>query len=176
MKPISLSVYVLLLAQSIADQRGGFPPKTDTESARCFVQSFYDWYVPKGSFKSLGPTSDRALRTKSSFFSPKLIEALREDSAAQSRAKGEIVGLDFDPFLNSQDPDAHYSVGKVTHQGSSYIVSVYGVTPGKRPSSLAVIAKLEKHRGKWRFSNFIYPNGSDLLAVLHALSLERHHH
>lgn len=176
MKPISLLVHVLLLGQSIVGQRGGFPPKADTESVRRLVQSFYDWYVPEGSVESLSPSFDRALRTKSSLFSPKLLKALREDSAAQSKAKGEIVGLDFDPFLNSQDPDAHYTVGKATRHGSSYLVSVYGLTPGKRPSRLAVIVKLERHSGKWHFTNFIYPDGIDLQTVLAALSLERHHH
>jgi hypothetical protein len=62
-----------------------------------------------GNFpKSLKDGTDTAwnlaIKTKSSVFSPQLALALKEDSAAQAKAEGEIVGLDFDPFLNSQDP------------------------------------------------------------------------
>jgi hypothetical protein len=75
------------------------------ESVRGFVQGFYDWYVPKALDHKIFRAWDLALKTKSSVFSPELAQALREDSAAQDKAeKGELVGLDFDPFLNSQDP------------------------------------------------------------------------
>jgi hypothetical protein len=36
-------------------------------------------------------------------FSPELASKLKEDLAAQEKSPGEIVGLDFDPFLNAQD-------------------------------------------------------------------------
>jgi hypothetical protein len=68
-------------------------------SLRGFVQGFYDWYVPKALGDNAGPAWDLVLRSRSSDLSPQLVQALREDLTAQAKAKGEIVGLDFDPFL-----------------------------------------------------------------------------
>jgi FlaG/FlaF family flagellin (archaellin) len=82
-------------------------------SCRDFVQRFYDWYVPIALKDNAGNPSDRALRYKSHAFSPELLTQLKEDSTAQAKAKGEIVGLDFDPFLNSQHPGERYTAEKV---------------------------------------------------------------
>lgn len=65
-------------------------------------------------------------------FSPELFHALCEDSETSKKAKGEIVGLDFDPFLNSQDPHARYEVGNVVPAGDSYRVEVLGVSAGRK--------------------------------------------
>ncbi len=140
------------------------------------MQGFYDWYTPKALADNAGPASDIALKSKSSVFGTKLLKALREDSAAAAKAKGEIVGLDFDPFLNSQDPDSHYSVGKITRKGESYYVSVHSVSSGKLSAKADVIAKLEMHGGTWRFTNFIYLNGPNLLSLLYDLKRDRVRH
>src|SRR5579872_7505605 len=77
---------------------------TPDQSASCrrFAQAFYDWYVPLLQKQSNGPTSDIALRRKAEMFGPNLLRALKLDSAAQARAKGELVGIDFDPFVGGQ--------------------------------------------------------------------------
>src|SRR5437588_560107 len=86
--------------------------RSDIEkSCRRFVQSFYDWYVTEALKDNGGPASDFALRHRGSVFDPELLQQLKEDSEAQAKAKGEIVGLDFDPFLNSQDPGEQYVAG-----------------------------------------------------------------
>ena len=45
---------------------------------------------------------------------------LREDAKAQAKVKGEIVGLDSDPFLASYDPCERYEVGTVTQSGEHF--------------------------------------------------------
>ena len=143
------------------------------ESLRGFVQGFYDWYVPKALGENVGPAWNLALKAKSSAFSSQLVRALREDSAAQAKAEGEIVGLDFDPFLNSQDPSNRYQVGKITPKGETYQVEIYGVGSGSKHEKPDVIAEVAQKNGQWFFVNFDYPEGRNLLAVLKSLRESR---
>ena len=163
----------LLLTHSFGLQASADSVPKEKVSARRFVQAFYDWYTPKTLNDHDGPASDLALKLKSSAFSPSLLLALREDSAAQAKSKDEIVGLDFDPFLASQDPDPRYLVGKTERKGGSYYVSVHSFRFGKRSAKPDVIAKLEKYHGAWRFTNFIYPDGGNLVGTLLMLKQER---
>jgi hypothetical protein len=72
-----------------------------------FVQKFYDWYVAreKALTKANGPKDvmEVAMQEKRSCFSPELLKALQEDVAAAHKSPGELVGLDFDPILNTQE-------------------------------------------------------------------------
>jgi len=146
-----------------------------SDSARNFAQEFYSWYVPIALNGSSVAASDIALKKRSSAFGPELRQALKEDSAAQAKSPGEIVGLDFDPILNSQDPEDRYEVGKVTRKGDSYWVEVYGVRSGKRIEPPAVLAELVRKNGHWTFVNFHYPGpyGNDLLSILKLLREDR---
>jgi len=138
-------------------------------TARKFVQSFYDWYVVEVEKTHRGPW-DVILKPRRTSFSPILLNALHEDALAAAKAKGELVGLDFDPFLNSQDPDKHYFAGKVEMKGSFLLVSVSSGKPSAKP---IVTAKIENHNGQWRFTNFLYPDSGNLLGVLKQLKTDR---
>lgn|SRR5487761_55474 len=148
------------------------------KSAGEFVQQFYDWYVPRALKHNAGPASDLALKYKDRVFSPKLFRALKEDSDAQANVNGPIVGLDFDPFLASQDPAERYEVGKATRKGGSYWVDVYGIWSGKKSEKADVVAEVARTDGRWLFVNFYYPNAAsprsgDLLSVLALLQEDR---
>ncbi len=145
----------------------------ESGSVRRFVQGFYDWYTPK-AFGS-GDAELAALKTKSEMFTPELRRALLEDWKASSENADEIVGLDFDPFLNSQDPYTKYLAEKVEKKGASWLVSVYGSSKEGKSAVADVIAKVEKTKGKygWRFTNFIYDKSSNLLGVLREFKKER---
>jgi hypothetical protein len=145
-------------------------------SPRGFVQRFYDWYVPKAVEHSSAPAWNVALQAKGSSFSPELRVKLRKDSAAQARAEGEIVGLDFDPFLNGQDPDPHYQVKKIRRRGERYRVSIDSSSTANSSNNPSVIAEVMQQRGQWRFVNFRYANGRDLLSILKALNSSREAH
>ena len=54
-------------------------------------------------------------------FNPALLQALKLDSEAAARAKGEIVGIDFDPFVGGQDADDHYEARRVTWEGTRWL-------------------------------------------------------
>jgi hypothetical protein len=152
------------------------------KSARRFVQEFYSWYVPK----ALGPSYDSlhlALKFRSYAFSTELFKALKEDSDAQARAH-EPVGLDFDPFLDTQDPTERYELGRITQKGNTYLVEVFGVYPARPPDlregTPEVIAEVARRNGHWVFTNFLYPpiakqypDSANLLAILKLLREDR---
>lgn len=165
--------FLLIAPESLCAQAKN---RTDLQkSARDFVRQFYDWYVPIALEDHPGPASDLALKDRGAVFTSELSRALKRDSDASAKANGYIVGLDFDPFLNSQDPDDRYEVGKVTRQDDSYSVEVFGVSSGKREETPTVRPELIRRNGRWVFANFYYPgsHGGDLLSVLRRLAKER---
>ena len=151
-----------------------------SKSVHDFVQQFYGWYVPQALSNHHGSAWDLALKDKGDEFSPNLLQASKEDSDAQAKAKNDIVGLDFDPFLNTQDPCKRYEVGTVTQTGSDYRVEVYGICSGKKKAKPDVVCEVGRRNSRWEFVNFHYPNlmkdysnSADLLAILKLLREQR---
>lgn len=138
------------------------------------VQEFYSWYVPISIKGQKEPPFIIALKKKGSFFSTELAQALKADAAAQAKVEGEIVGLDWDPFLNSQDPASLYETGKVTTKGDRTLVEVHSVRSGKKTSPPDIIVELSLIDGKWLFTNFRAADGTDLLSALKTLRDSRH--
>ncbi len=163
--------FLLTLPFSVQAQSGNGGNASD--SVKVFVQGFYDWYVPKATSSHSALAWSTAVKEKASCFSPELGRKLREDSEAQAKDEGEIVGLDFDPFLNSQDPGRRYSVGKVIPKGGSYLVEVHRLVSGRPEEKLTATAEVTNRNGQWYFVNFFYPNGHNLLGVLKALKNDR---
>jgi hypothetical protein len=122
------------------------------------------------------PSMDAVLKRKTQVLSPELYQRLKEGSEAAEKCKGEICSLDFDPFLNSQDPSAHFKAVGVTRKGSSYWVDAYGIESGKRREH--VIPELVQQNGHWIFVNFHYgknkwTDDSNLLSILKDLQADR---
>jgi len=142
-----------------------------TENAcRLFVQSFYKWYLSN-------PQSDRAYKDKASAFNPELIKQLKEDYAASQKVSGEVVGLDFDPFLNTNaEPHARYVATKVTKKGTNYLVQVDG-SGGNRTDHTRIVPEVAYKDGKCQFVNFHYadskPPDDNLLSILKTLRDDR---
>src|SRR5215472_11763578 len=84
---------------------------TEARSAQKFVQDFYVWYLKEEKKEHKEDLSTFAFKTKPQWFSDALIQGLKEDEAAQAKDPGEVVGLDFDPFLNAQDVCEPYKTG-----------------------------------------------------------------
>ena len=151
----------------------GQVPGADASSCRSAATEFYQWYVPLLGKRSNGPAWDVALQHRSPMFSPELLQALKSDSETQRRAKGEIVGIDFDPFVGGQDPADHYEVRRITLQDRSCLVEVWS-TPSDTRIRPDVIAELSYQNGRWRFLNFRYPDeNTDLVTVLMQLRKSR---
>ena len=142
-------------------------------SVRNFVQGFYTWYAPKAAQLNAGLPLNMALHQKASWFSSELNRKLRTDWQAQATAKQEVDALDFDPFLNSQDPDPYYRVVRVTSKGQRYLVEVHRVIAGKVEKQRTVTAEVAGKEGHWYFLNFQYPGGYNLLSMLAALQKSR---
>lgn len=160
---------LLLAPQARVEGRG-----QAAEAVKDFAQGFYSWYVPEALKTEETPAWSVALKYKRSAFSLALFRALKEDSDAQAKASGQIVGLDFDPFLNTQDPCDRYEVGTVTPQNARYRVDIYGVCSGKRNEKPDVVAEVARRDGSWAFTNFLYPAiHRDLLGTLRTLREER---
>jgi hypothetical protein len=149
---------------------------TERSSCQKFAQEFYRWYVPLIQMAH-GPGWAVALQRKAEVFSPDLLRDLRIDSEAQARAKGELVGIDFDPFLGSQDPADHYEARRVRWQGNRCLAEIWRASPRDTAARLGkpdVVAELALVRGHWEFRNFRYPVvGGDLVSVLAELREER---
>src|SRR5215212_4808372 len=90
------------------------------DSPRQFVQDFYSWYVPIAMKDHKVPAFVVAIKEKPSLFSPQLLKALQNDADAQAKASGEIVGIDWDPFLNTQDPSRQFEIVQIMHKENGY--------------------------------------------------------
>jgi hypothetical protein len=148
------------------------------DGAACtnFVQKFYDWYLAKSNQKNMKLSPfEIAVQQKSQWFSPELIKELKEDLRVSAKSPGEVVGLDFDPFLNAQDVATRYGVGKATSRNGKWYVDVYGTWNGKKNAKPDVVPELTCNKGIWIFTNFDYPGPpkSNLFAVLKQLRDER---
>lgn len=169
----------LLWVASTAQAAGPAPAQdTQAQSAKVFVQSFYDWYTGEMQKNEEGPVAD-PLKSKRWPFSAAIVAALRADEEAQAKTTDDVVGIDFDPYLNAQDTCFPYKAGKVTASGSQYRVELFDSNcSSSHPEIPTVIAVVEKDGSSWRFVNFLYPGepgqpDSDLLSVLRQLAKER---
>lgn len=148
-------------------------PASESGSAQAFVQDFYTWYLKEEKQEHDMDLSDFAVKTKPQLFSAAIIQGLKEDAAAQAKVPDEVVGLDFDPFLNAQDICEPYTTGKVTQSGTTYKVEVFDHCSDSKPGKPAVIAAVEKQGRAWVFVDFYYPGYGDLFSVLRSLKQER---
>jgi hypothetical protein len=168
-----------------AFEAGPLRPRSAAEiaSVRRFTQRFYNWYCDKLAIEFATPSKRghdpieadvRAVRTKRDMFTPELRRALLCDRAAQEKNTEYIVGLDSDPFVSGQDPASHYTVRKIEHRRNFWYASVWSMY-GKQTHEPDVIAKVERTKGKhgWRFVNFLYSDGDNLIDTLRALKDDR---
>ena len=176
MKYFIATCLMLITVNAVAPVKAAAPPILPaTNAATKFVQEFYDWYLQEIDKQHAESPVEYALKTKQQLFSQKLVKALDEDFAAQAKNPDYIVGIDFDPFLNAQDTCGPYKTGKVSHEGNTYRVEVWGQCSGETHGQPDVIAEIRSKNNSWTFVDFIYPGNGDLLAILQALKKERVH-
>ena len=129
--------------------------------AEFFVKSFYDWYLQEGKDRSV----DDILKYKKHLLSHYLYKLLKAERDAQAKSPGEIVGLDFDPFLAGQDVAQKYEFGKsVTKNGSEWI-GIYGIWNGKKSKKPDLTAEIQCN-SSCIFVNFHYDSNSNLISLL----------
>jgi hypothetical protein len=153
------------------------PPESPVEkSCRVFVQKFYDWQVAQNiglfcsnSLKGTAATQesidqqDAECKVASTY---RNAERLRDDQVlgpklrhylkleGDQQAKDEDPGLDFDPFLNSQDPSPKFVVDSVRVYGDRCDAVVHGYDLGQKREE--VMPEVSKASGRWIIVNFHY--------------------
>lgn len=103
---------------------------------------------------------------------------LAADDEAQSHSN-EIVGLDFDPILNSQDPSSKFIVKSASVRGDRCNPAVVGINQSVEDEHVA--PELVLFNGRWVFVNFRYESwvagklrrSGDLLQALKDWANER---
>jgi hypothetical protein len=135
-----------------------------------FVQDFYEWYVPLALGHRDGPSWELVITQRPSILSPQLLAELKEDMEAQAASPGEIVGLDFDPFLNAQDPCERYEVGRVTERHQGARIEIHAVCSGNRSPTPDIVLEVVPEGSSWAIENVHYPGiATDLRQVLKLL-------
>jgi len=86
---------ILLAGQAL------LPAQGCSEGGEQFVRRFHDWYVGQVE-RSQGPAWAVVVAPGQRWLAPELRRMLKADLRAQARARGVIVGLDWDPFLGNQ--------------------------------------------------------------------------
>ena len=174
MKKIIYLVSLFFLIPCLVQAQVGEDPKVQ---AKTFTQTFYNWYLEKGKNRSM----DDVLLKKKEVLSPTLYKALKADRDAQAKVPGEIVGLDFDPFLGGQDVAQRYFVADATLKGNTYWFPLYAWWNGEKPKKPELKAEVQCQANGCQFVNFHYdPQGSseneNLLSVLKVLAKDRQKH
>jgi hypothetical protein len=166
-------VTIILLGFLLLSASAAWADPAGQKRASAFAQKFYDWYGPIALKTTKEPSSNLAIARRGALFDPPLLGALKADAEALRKSSGDIVGLDFDPFLYTQDIEDKYVVGAVTESAGLYRVDVYPVQKGKREKKPSVVAELKPVKDTFVFTNFLYGDEGDLLAVLKQLADDR---
>ena len=165
-----LIVVLLLGILLVTPRRSSAQGQPTKDDVRVAVQRFYNWYVPFSVNAHERPWM-AALQHAGIAFSPELVRALVQDSIAQARSGDELVGLDYDPFLNAQDACEHYTVRSVRQVGARYLVTIGGGGGCDSSSAPRIVAEVTARHDTLVFVNFRDPAQpeSDLLSTLRRL-------
>lgn len=146
---------------------------SESEAARKAAQAFYDWYAPMAMKNAKEPAFVRSLRERKAALTEELAQALAADAAAQKAVPDDIVGLDWDPFLNAQDSYAKYVAGEVKAEGKGFLVAMHSVQGGKKGAEVLFLVEMVLKDGKFVIGNVRSPKGGDLVSSLKQLAEER---
>jgi len=164
--------FVAAAAQSKSAPAQSKPDPKTLKSARNFVDHFYGLYLTELVDDDDNPSPYDAVESQGRLFNPILRKELKDYFDAPDDSD-EISGLDFDPFLYSQDPCQEYEVGDAAMRRAAIWVPVYGVCDGKKHEKPDLYAEVAPAKSGWQFVNFHYPNGGNLLAILKSLRVPR---
>jgi len=141
-------------ARTVLPQQPSDSDSGDLPSCRAFVQGFYDRYWNHMADKAAAPdfdprnlpTVEQLLKQEPAVLSPELAGLLAHEEREMAR-RHEVGNLDFDPFLNSQDPQGRYVVGSVKMDGDRCMAKI---------DKADMVAELKKSGTSWAFTNFHY--------------------
>ena len=132
---------------------------------RRFVQGFYNDYTPLAHRPDPFPAYYHVLGRARPVLSATLAAALRADSAARRDSATVREVLDFDPFLNSQDPCTAYQAGAARRVRGGFRVAVRPRCADLRGQQDPVVVTVAVEQGTLRIANVAGPT-MDLLRLL----------
>jgi Protein of unknown function (DUF3828) len=141
--------------QAASPQPAAESPLTpDEQSCKAFVQDFYDWYWNQFADRANDPNFDvrrlhsypDVVRRHPPILSSGLFKLIKRDQRT-SEATQSVGVLDFDPFLNTQDPEGKYLVNHVTISNGQCEAEI---------DHAHLISDLTRSGSTWVFTNFHY--------------------
>lgn len=137
----------------------------DSAAARQFVESFYKWYAPLANAESRSPAWWRVLTSRPGSLDDDLARALRADSAAQRVVVPTREVINFDPFLDSQDPCPRYDALQARREKAVYLVTVRPVCADSTWQTQRPVIAVFRAASAWKIVNIFYQKG-DLMGLL----------
>jgi hypothetical protein len=132
----------------------------DANSCKAYLQEFYNWYAVRSDYdvkhRVPAPPSNDVLTMRPQALSPELAKLLKEVNDAQANSKEEI-GLDSDPFSNSQDVSSSYVVESATIKNGHCMTMVSGYE--KKLKEETVMPELAPVGASWQIVNIHYGKG-----------------
>lgn len=138
--------------------------------AKRFVELFIERY--NGQFRETPerPANWNPLTLVRRSLTPDLWRALEADRAASAANDDEIVGLDFDPFTNSQDPCDTYKAGRTAERADTVMVEILGECHGQNPLFPDAVYLLVRSGREFAIADIAYGHGGSLTGVLRELA------
>lgn len=179
---IFTSMLVAILTVAMIPSAHAQDAQKQEQSCKDFVQGFYNWYLGRSAVnaksQTAGPAWDDVVRLRPQAFTPELLTLLKADLAASEANHDDIVGLDWDPFLATQDPSTNFVVASAVVNNGRCNAVVNGIAHGKKRET--VMPELSPSGAAWVFVNFHYkidktqsPADENLIATLKLLADER---
>lgn len=168
-RSLLLALFALTATDAAAQRR----TETAQPAARLFVENFIARY--NGQFKETPerPGDWNPLTLVERSLTPELVRALEEDRAAAAANQDEIVGLDFDPFTNSQDPCETYAAGRTAQRADTLLVELLGRCHDQNPLIPDAVYLLVRRGADFAIADIVYPQGGTLTGVLRELARMR---
>jgi predicted enzyme related to lactoylglutathione lyase len=147
-------------------QLGANAPTPEQRDAMQWAERFLARYLGEADQTEEKPEGWSPYTEIERDLTPELAAALKADRDAAADNPGEIVGLDFDPFVDAQDFCGPYQArGAVPFEGRVDVALFNGCGWG-HPFVPDVIYVLERREGRWVLANIRLRSGSTLLEVL----------
>ncbi len=142
---------------------------TERREAVDLVQKFYTGYAEKANRADASePAWTDVARTRPEDLDSTFLRLLLRDAEERSKGrKGEISGIDWDPFLNSQDPCSRYTADSLAIRQAQFRVRVTEVCEADRPARRFEMV-LELRSRKWAIVTVQDSAGYDAVSTLKA--------
>lgn len=162
--------HVALVLLSVACES---PARSERDAPDELARAFYRWHTTPADRGGSGFAVDRTIGRFRTAFTPELRSALDEDLVASRASPGNVVGLDGDPFTDSQDPCERYLPQAAVVTGDSATVTIMEVCEPGAPGRSSVRVILVRRDDSWHLADFVARDGRTLTDQLRQLRLAR---